>query len=74
MVQRIVACRDKTPSLHYIMTAIITWSRVVFVQRMNLEVLEGVEMCNSVLPNIANYIEEITIFEHVYRAWRQPVF
>ena len=46
----------------------------VLVDWMNLEILERVERSDGVLPNIANYIIEISCFEQVDRTWRHPVF
>ena len=46
----------------------------VLVDWMNLEILERVERSDGVLPNIANYIIEISCFEHIDRIRRHPVF
>ena len=45
----------------------------VIINRMDIELLEGVDWSDSVLPNVAHDIVETSLFEHIDRIWRHPI-
>ena len=74
MVKSLVSSRYEAASFDYVMALVETRSREVFIDWMDLEFIEGVNRSNGMLPYISYQIEELSIFEHVNRVRRKPIF
>ena len=40
---------------------------------MNFKFVEGVKRCNCMLPDVSNYVEEVSFFEHIDRVRGHPI-
>ena len=72
VVKGLVACTNEASSFDHVVPLVESRGGEVLVNGMYFKFLEGINRSDSVLPNIAYDIIEISSFEHVDWIWRHP--
>ena len=73
VIQGLIACADEAAALDEIVSFVESGSGEVFIDWMDLEVGEGVDGSDSVLPDVADDIVEVASFEEIDWIGRHPV-
>jgi hypothetical protein len=73
VVEGLVASADETASFDDVVPLIESRSGEILVNGMDLEVLEGINRGDGVLPYVSNNIVELSSFEEINRTRRHPV-
>lgn len=69
----LVSTTNKTSSFYHVMSTIKSWCCEVLINRMNLEVLEWIHRCWTVLPDITDDIIEAFVLEIIDRTRGKPI-
>lgn len=72
VVEGLVACTDEAAAFDDIMPLVESRGGEVFVDRMDFELLEGVDGGDGVLPDISYHVVEVASLEHVDWVGRHP--
>lgn len=73
VVQGFISSTDETATLDEIVSFIKSGSSEVFIYWMDFKVGEGVDGSDGVLPDVADNIVEVAIFEEIDWIGRHPV-
>jgi hypothetical protein len=73
MIECLISSTDKTTPFNKIMPFVKARSSEIFIDRVYLELSEGVNWSDCVLPNIAHNIVDSFGREHINWIWRHPV-
>ena len=71
--QSLVSSWNKASSFDDIMSIVKSNSWEILIGGMNFKFIEGVKRSNGMLPDVTDYIMELSLFEHVNRVRRHPV-